>query len=189
MGILKQQLPPNIWNLLGGLQGNAYTSQSSFEKDLTDATIPSSYFPAIEKAAQSMGMVIAGALNFDLIIQNQQPNPPDIKFLVTRTDILSNLRLGVGANNTQTMQYDFTNVTFSTAFVSSTVPGFIGGDNFSGAWQQAGEPEYEKALADMGKTGVPLPIMKDFKFDFTNAELSIQQGYISILTNVLYKSQ
>jgi hypothetical protein len=76
MGMLKQQLPSNIWNLLGGLQGNAYTTQSSFEQDLTDATIPSSYFQAIEKATQSMGMVVDSSLNFDLIIQNRSPTSP-----------------------------------------------------------------------------------------------------------------
>ena len=68
------------------------------------------------------------------------------------------------------------------------MPGFIGGGYFSGVvWQQAGEPESEKALAEMGGTGVPLPIMADFQFDFTNAELSLQEGYISILASVLYK--
>ncbi|HEX8734773.1 MAG TPA: hypothetical protein VF721_05575 [Pyrinomonadaceae bacterium] len=190
MDRLTSKLPSTIWNLLNGLQGNAYASQSSLETDLTGATIPSSDFQTIEKEAQSMGMVVTSSLNFDLIIQTFQPNPPDIKFSVTRTDILSNLRLGVGANKTQTLQYDFTNITFSTTFNSSTVPGFSGGEYFSNTvWQQAGEPQYEKALAEMGGTGVPLPIMADFKFDFENAELSIQQGYVSILASVLYKNK
>ena len=190
LNALKNQLPSNIWNSLNILQGNNYITQSSFEQDMTEVKIPSTYFPAIEKSIESMGMVVNSDLNFDLIIENQEPDPPDIKFTVARTDILSNLRLGVGANNTQTMQYDFTNVSFSTTFISSSVPGFVGGDYFSNTvWAQAGEPQYEKAVADMAKTGVPLPIMADFQFDFENAQLSIQQGYISILASVLYKNK
>ena len=36
----------------------------------------------------------------------------------------------------------------------------------------------------MGKQGVALPIMQGFGFTMTNAVLSIQNGYVSILTNV-----
>ncbi|WP_275575200.1 hypothetical protein [Methylocucumis oryzae] len=41
---------------------------------------------------------------------------------------------------------------------------------------------------DLGATGVPLPIMQNFQFDFSNAELSVQTGYVSILANVVYKN-
>ncbi|HEX8733694.1 MAG TPA: hypothetical protein VF721_00090, partial [Pyrinomonadaceae bacterium] len=188
MQALKEQLPSNVWSLLSVLAGNAYLTRSAFEQDLTGATIPSSNFPKIEKAAQSMGMVVTNTLNFALIIQNFQSNPPNIKFSVTRTDILNNLRLGIGANNTQTLQYDFINVSSNARFISSTVPGFAGGEYFSNTvWLMAGEPQYEKALAEMGGTGVPLPIMADFQFDFENAELNIEEGYVSILADVLYK--
>jgi hypothetical protein len=186
MTALQKQLPNNVYSLLLGLQGNAYTSQASLEQDLKDATIDPSNFAAIEDAAKSMGMVVTHNLDFKLVIQNSQPTPPDIQFSLTRTDILTNLKLGMSSNKTQTLQYDFLNVSNQATFIASTVPGFAG-DNFGKTiWPVAGEPRYAQVLADMGKTGVPLPIMQDFEFDFDNAQLSIQSGYISILANIQY---
>ena len=189
LSTLQKQLPPNVYNLLSGLQGNAYTSKSALEQDLTGATIPNSYFPAIEKATQAMGMVVTSNLNFDLIIENQQPNPPDIKFSLARTDILTKLGLGIGGNNAQTLQYDFLNVNFNATFISSTVPGFQGATFGNIVFPIAGEPRYAEVLAEMGKTGAPLPIMADFQFDFTSAQVSIQESYVSILASVLYKNK
>jgi len=40
----------------------------------------------------------------------------------------------------------------------------------------------------MGKTGVPLPIMSGFQFLFSQAELSVQDGFVSIKSQVQYKS-
>ncbi|MCC7505555.1 MAG: hypothetical protein IT259_09645, partial [Saprospiraceae bacterium] len=47
------------------------------------------------------------------------------------------------------------------------------------------EYNYAANLVKFGQEGVPLPIMKGFQFDFANAQLSLQEGYVSILANVL----
>ena len=50
------------------------------------------------------------------------------------------------------------------------------------------EPMYAQALRDLGKRGVPLPIMQGSQFVFDHAQLSVQDGYISILANVEFQS-
>jgi hypothetical protein len=67
------------------------------------------------------------------------------------------------------------------------IPGFNGSVFEAIVWVIA-EGLYAQNPADLGKTGAPLPIMKDFQFDFGNAEPSIQNGYVSIPANVLYKN-
>ncbi len=187
MNTLQSQLPQNIFALMSGLAGNAYVSQAALESDLQSANVPAQYFSAIENAAKRMGLAVTQNMNFDLLIQNGSPTPPDIKFSLQRTDVLTTLKLGVNSNNNQTLQYDFLSTGYQAAFISSSVPGFKG-DNFGTIiWPVGGEPQYDKVLADMGATGAPVPIMNGFQFDFANAQVSLQQGYISILANVKYQ--
>jgi hypothetical protein len=41
-------------------------------------------------------------------------------------------------------------------------------------------------MRDVGVSGAPLPIMQGFKFDFADAQLSVQQDYVSILAKVAF---
>ena len=133
-------------------------------------------------------MVVTHNIDYTLIIQDFQPTQPTIVFNVQRTDILSNPALGLGGdkNQAQTLQFDFINVSWASTFVSSSIPK-LNAAAFSGLWLNAGEPQYDKLMADLGKNGVPLPIMSGFQFDFDNAQVSVQENYISILANVMYK--
>ncbi len=183
MATLQSQLPSSVYNLLSGLQGNNYTSQASLESDLTSATIASSYFQTIEKAAERMAMVATHNIKFILVIQNFEKEEPTITFDITRVDILGNLSLNVNTNKAQTMQFKFFNATWNAAFLNTTIPNFDGSE-LDTIWAQAGEPNYDQLLTTLGATGVPLPIMQGFQFDFNSAQLSVQQGYVSIVANV-----
>ncbi len=189
MEILEKQLPTSVYNDLTGLQGNNYASKTDLESDLTSVDIASSYFPAIEAAAQAMGMVVTHDINYTLTILDFQAPEPTIEFNVKRVDILSNLSLGLGGANqqTQTMQFQFQNISWVENFISSSIPK-LNASIFSNLWLTAGEPQYAALLTAMGKNGTPLPVMQGFQFDFTNAILSIQENYISILANVEFNS-
>ncbi len=187
LNTLKLKVSQQVYQLLTGLQGNNYVSKVALETDLSGAGIDSSNFSTIETAAQSMGMVVSHDIHFTLIILNFQPEQPQFVFNVKRTDILGNLALGVGPNKTQTMQFGFKNAIWTAGFISSTIPNFDG-SSLAMLWGTAGEPRYDNLLVALGATGVPIPIMQGFKFDFTNAVLSIQENYVSILANVLYQN-
>lgn len=184
---LQNQLPSSVWNLLNNnIAGNNYASQTDLEDNLQGIGIEATYFPTIEAAAKTMGMVVHHNINYTLVIQTSESPQPTIVFNVTRVDILSNLLLGINTNQAQTMQFGFSNVTWNCTFVSSSIPGFDG-SALDSVWGQAGESGYATIMANLGKTGVPVPIMQGFQFDFDQAVLSLQEGYVSILANVLYK--
>ncbi len=184
---LQSQLPADQYKLLTNLQGNNYISTDSLESDMTDLGMDSTYFPTVEAAAKSMGMVVNHDITFTLLIQNNQPTLPNIVFNVKRTDILGNLALGIGPASTQTMQFQFNNVVYTVNFISSNIPN-LDGTQLGSAWGSAGEFSYDQLLTILGSNGVPVPIMQGLQFDFSNAELSIQDSYISILANVLYQT-
>jgi hypothetical protein len=186
MTLLQTQLPASIYQLLQGIAGDAFLSQTDVESFLTEATVPTQYFTTIENAAKIMAMVLSQEITYTLLIQNDADPQPFIKFKAQRTDVLTNLGLGESANKTQTLQFGFANATNSATYESSSIPGFNGAMFEAIVWTIA-EGMYVQNLADLGKTGVPLPIMQNFQFDFQNAELSVQNGYVSILATVQYK--
>jgi hypothetical protein len=187
MNQLQQQLPSNVYQQLSGLQGNAYAARADLESDLAAAGVAQTYYGTIETAAKSMGMVVTQNLEFTLTIENGVTPQPNLVFDLQRTDILQNLGLGQTAGGAQTLQYSFRRVSYAATFVSTTVPNFDKQDFGGLIWPVAGEPRYEDALAAMGKTGVPIPIMAGFQFVFQKAQLSIQQGYVSVLSQVAFK--
>ena len=185
---LQQALPQNVYSLLdNNLQGNNYVTQSALENDLSSIGIAASYFETIEKACQSMGVVVSHDIRYTLTIQNGQPDAPEIVFDVKRTDILANLVLGIGDNQCQTLQFSFQQVNWQSTFLSSTVPNFDG-NKFPATWNVVGETEYVTLLQKLGATGVPLPMMNGLQFDFANAQISLNQGYVGILANVKLKN-
>lgn len=188
MTTLQNQLPGPVWQLLNNnIAGNNYASQSDLEANLQGIGVASSYFATIEAAAKTMGMVVNHDINYTLVIQTSESPQPTIVFNVTRVDILGDLSLGINTNQAQTMKFSFSNATWNCTFVSSSIPGF-NGDVLDSIWGQAGESGYATIMDDLGNTGVPVPIMQGFQFDFANAALSLQEGYVSILANVQYKN-
>ena len=188
MKILQSQLPSNVFGDLQGISGNAYVTQASFESDLTAAGVATTYFATIETAAKAMGAAVQQTIEFTITIEGTNINPPpNLVFTVTRNDVLQNLGLGL-AGNAQTLQFAFTKSSATAAFVSTNIPNFDKQDFGDLLWPVAGEPRYDQLLQDMGKKGVPLPIMQGFQFDFDQAVLSIQQGYVSVLADVKLKS-
>ena len=188
MDLLKKQLPSNIYTLIQGLPSNAFLTQSDLENFLTTATVPDTYFATIEAAGLVTAMVLTQSMDFNLVIQNGQPTMPYIKIQVDRIDVLTDLQLGLNANNNQTMQFGFASAQNSATFLESSIPGFNGPIFSEVVWPATAETNYADALEKMGATGVPLPIMEGLSFDFTNAQLSVQEGYVSILANVQYNN-
>ncbi|MDQ5823372.1 MAG: hypothetical protein M3441_04060, partial [Chloroflexota bacterium] len=186
MSLLQQQLPASVYQQITGLSGNAYVAQADLETDLAGAGVAQDYYATIEKATLASGMAVAHDLQFSLTIQNGAPQQPNLVFDLVRTDILQNLGLGI-SGTAQTLQYGFTRVTYAATFVSTTVPGFDKTNFGDLIWPVVGEPNYDETLQEMGETGVPLPIMSGFQFLFDQAQLSIQEGYVSILANVELK--
>ncbi|HNL37526.1 MAG TPA: hypothetical protein PKH43_00285 [Saprospiraceae bacterium] len=188
MSLLQKQLPANIYAQIQNLASAPFLSQQDLENFLKKNQVPNQYFTTIESAGQTPGMVVTHDLNFNLVIQDTQYNNPYINFKVHRTDILTDLCLGL-TDKAQTLQFGFYNAVNSATFIDSSVPNFNGGSDFGGPmWRATGESNYADCLKSLGKTGTPLPIMQGMQFDFTNAVLSIQENYVSILANVLYQN-
>jgi hypothetical protein len=181
------RLPHTVWIIINNsMLGNVYVSQQALETDLQGYNIGQSYYKTIENGTSAMAMVNDQTIEMILTIQTPSGPKPTITFNVTRTDILTNLNLGI-AGNAQTMQFGFTEVQSNATFVSSTIPNFPG-SQMAMIWATVGGPEYDQVVAAMGKTGVPLPIMSGFQFLFSQAVLNVQDGFVWIISQVQYKS-
>ncbi len=189
MNVLQKALPNNVYSQIQGLEGGAYISKTTLETFLSTANVPTTWFDTIENTSKLIAMVLTQDIEFTLLIQNGQPTPPDIKFQVQRVDVLTNLALGMTPNKNQTLQYGFTNATNKATFISSSIPNFNGQLFGEVVWPVTAEPMYAQNLEALGEIGTPLPIMQGFQFDFTNADISPQEGYVAISANVLYKNQ
>ena len=113
---------------------------------------------------------------------------PVIIYNVSQSDTLENLILAV-ANTTQTLQFSFQIIpsTVSTTFVSSTIPNIESESaSFSFIYQSSLEPVFAQTLNAMGSQGVPLPRIKGFSFLYNNSTITIEDGYINVLTDVQY---
>lgn len=188
MAVLKAQLPADVYQRIERLPGNAFLTLNDLQAFLTTAKVPSNYFAQIAEVGKTPAMAVTQDLIFNLVIQAGDNPNPYIKFSVKRTDVMTGLKLGLSADKkAQTMQFGFSNANNAATFLDSSVPGFTGGLDFGGPlWHVTAEGLYADNLDKLGKTGVPLPIMQGFQFDFDNAQLSVQEGYVSILANVAY---
>ena len=184
MQALQQQLPACEYQKITGLDGNNYVAQADLDDDLTSAGLGTQYVAVVERVTRTMGMVVKHNMEFKLVIQNNTPPLPELVFDLVRTDVLQNLSLGA-SGNVQTLKYDFNRVVAKATFVSTTIPKFDKQSFGDTIWPVVGEPRYDQILTDIGHTkGVPLPIMQGFHFLFDQAQLSIQDGYVSILAQV-----
>ncbi|KRA59870.1 hypothetical protein ASD79_10055 [Caulobacter sp. Root655] len=183
---LKPQVPVNVWDILNSsMVGNYYVTLQAVEADLAALGVDSTNFATIERGVSAMGMVDDSTIQMVLTILTPTQPQPTLTFNVTRTDILTDLALGI-AGPAQTMQFGFAKVNSRATFISSTIPNFPG-DQMAMIWGTVGDPNYSQTVAAMGKKGVPLPIMSGFQFLFDKAELSVQQGFVSIKSQVQYK--
>jgi hypothetical protein len=186
LAALAKVLPADVSAKLLGLEGDGYVTLADFKAALADLQVSDTYVETIRNATKGMGLVAVQNIKFTLTIQNGASPLPNVIYSIKRTDILDSLALGI-SGNVQTMKYGFRKVKSEATYISSTVPRFESGSFGNLIWPTACEPRYVETLVAMGKTGVPIPIMSGFQFMFDEAQLSIQQGYVSILSKVKYK--
>ena len=184
MDALSKGLPASTYQNIKGLAGNAYVDVKALNADLKDCGVTDgAEIATIVLATKSTGMAVAQDLEFTLTIQDGSPTQPVIVFTLERHDVLQKLGFGK-SNQAQTLTYAFTKVDYKATYKSSTIPNFPASDFGDMIWPVVGEPAYDKVLQKMGAAGVPIPIMRGFHFLFDQAELSIQEDYLSILAQV-----
>lgn len=185
---LQSQLAPADWQTLNdNMNGNSYLSQSALDADLEAYGVAQQYFTAVSNAMSAMGMVVTHDLQVVLTIMTEAQPQPTITFSMQRTDLQTNLVMGVAqvnGSNAQTLQFSYVNNTYAVTFISSTVPNFVNDGAFASGMGNVVEFQYDIVLQDMGNAGVPIPIMEGFSFVFADAQLSVQQGYVSITAQV-----
>ncbi|MGD1879216.1 MAG: hypothetical protein ACFB13_17145 [Kiloniellaceae bacterium] len=189
MEMLKAQLPADQYAKLTAFSGEAYTEKAALEASLSETGIDSQYFGTIESATLQSGMVTTQVMNFTILVQNGAPTLPNIIFDVSRTDVMTDLGLGVTASKAQSMTFLFANVSNSATFVSTTIPGFNKDAFGTFVWPVVGENAYATAMDKLGPTGVAIPIARGFSFLLTDSTLSIQDGYVSISTQLEFKPE
>lgn len=192
---LQTALPADVYNSISsGMEGNVYPNREFLENDLSNIyDVDNKYFAQIERIAGTSGAAVYHDLQFTVTIQGAPPinnQAPFMKFTVQRTDVLENLGLGV-TNNAQTLTFGFnpgTNSVTVTFNQSNFLTQNVISDFGTQIWPIGCEPVYDKALAYMGQTGTPLPIIQGFQFLFEQAKLNIEsQGFIAILSDVEFK--
>ena len=189
MAQLKKQLPLDTYELLELLPSNVYLTQSDLDSFLEGATVEQKYFALIENAGKTMAMLVTQDIILTMVIQNRKDPKPYFKFEVKRVDALTDLKLGLSDNNTQTLQYGYANASSSVKYIGSSIPKFDGTTFEKNVWPWTGEQLYIANLKKLGEKGVPLPIMQGFQFVFDHAQISTQQGYVSILADVEFISR
>lgn len=187
MELLQKQLPATVYQSLSGFSGDAYTSIATLEAALKATNIDQQYYGTIEKATQQKGMITSQKMTFELQVENGANPLPNVIFQVDREDVMVDLVLGTTASKAQSLQFSFINVSNTATFISTTIPGFNREAFGTFVWPVVGESNYAEAMIRMGKTGVAIPIAQGFSFLLTDSILSIQDGYVSISTQLEFK--
>ncbi len=187
---LEDALPQEVYRKLDGYRGDGFVSEEDLFEELTTIHIDEQYFQTIAEIAQQRGMVTTQNVLFQLDIETGEDVVPNLIFDLVRTDIMTNLELGIAPeSDAQTMQFGFTNASSEATFRSSTVPGFEEEGFGVFIWPVVGETKYAETMVAMGKTGVPIPIAEGFQFLFSDARLNIEEGYVSISSKVEFKPE
>lgn len=187
MNLLQSQLPASVYQQLMAFSGNAYASQTKLESDLTDTGISNQYFATIESAVSQKGKVTTQSMQFEIFVENGATPRPNLIFDLQRTDVMTDLQLGTTATNAQSMMFSFANANNAVTFQSTTIPRFSKQNFGTILWPVAGESAYAMAMQGMGQRGVAIPIAQGFSFLLTQSTLSIQDGYISIASQLEFK--
>lgn len=187
MNLLQSQLPASVYQQLMAFSGNAYASQSKLESDMTDTGISNQYFATIESAVSQKGKVTTQSMQFEIYVENGATPRPNLIFDLQRTDVMTDLSLGTTSTNAQSMMFSFANANNAVTFQSTTIPRFSKQNFGTILWPVAGESAYATAMQGMGQRGVAIPIAQGFSFLLTQSTLSIQDGYISISSQLEFK--
>lgn len=187
MNLLQSQLPASVYQQLMAFSGNAYASQAKLESDLTDTGISNQYFATIEGAVSQKGKVTTQSMQFEILVENGATPRPNLIFDLQRTDVMTDLQLGTTATNAQSMMFSFANANNAVTFRSTTIPRFSKENFGTFVWPVVGESAYATAMQGMGQRGVAIPIAQGFSFLLTQSTLSIQDGYISIASQLEFK--
>ncbi|TCK28605.1 LBP/BPI/CETP family protein [Ancylobacter aquaticus] len=187
MTLLQSQLPASVYQMLMAFSGNAYASLSTLESAMTDTQIPPQYFATIENAVSQKGKVTNQTMELQILVENGATPRPNLVFDLQRTDIMTDLSLGTTATNAQSMMFSFANASNQVTFKSTTIPGFSKKNFGDFVWPVVGESSYATAMQGMGQRGVAIPIAQGFSFLLTHSTLSVQEGYISIATQLEFK--
>jgi hypothetical protein len=189
---LNKCLPPLPSTILGKLQGieaNIYVSEPAFFKDLVNylgEADADTYKKVIETAALSIAAVVTYSNQVIMNVLWQGNTIPVLTFDVSETDTLDAFVLA-HSGTTQTLQFVPSVVpSLTTAkFVSSPFPG-INVDGFPYIYNLALQKVFAEAATAVGKAGVALPRIQGFNFLFDNATINLEQGYASVLTDVMH---
>ncbi|MDD0973775.1 hypothetical protein [Pseudomonas fontis] len=169
------------------LRGYSYLEQKALENALATKKVSPTLIADIVNCARQSGMVMRQKLQFTVFLDTGEQTPPKLEFSVSRIDLLTNLRLGVASASTaQTLKFDYQKNSSTTTLLGTTVPDLDEelGQPFGKILWTVVESQYDDCLRRMGGEGVPLPMMQMFHFVFEEAELSIQQGFVSIKAKV-----
>lgn len=169
------------------LRGHSYLEQKELESALAARKVSPRLIADIVNCARQSGMVMRQQLQFTVFLDTGEQTPPKIEFSVSRIDLLTNLRLGLApASTAQTLKFDYQKNSAKTTFLGTTVPDLAEelGNPFGNILWTVVESQYDDCLRRMGAEGVPLPMMQMFHFVFEEAELSVQQGFVSIKAKV-----
>ncbi len=190
---LQSQLPAAIYTQLQTLKGQAFMTEAAFYTQLVNAlgaANAAQYKTVIEAVAQVVGGVVTHSNQVIMNVVSGGQTIPVITFNVSQTDVLQNFQLGI-AGTTQTLQFAFQIVDglTSTTFVSSSITGTgIDSGDFSFIWNWVLQNVFASEVALIGQAGVALPRMQGFNFLFSNAIVTLQPGYASVLADVQHIS-
>lgn len=184
---LQPQLPDDVYGKLQTLLHQAFLAESTFYAALGNALGQSAagqYKTIIEAQAQTNAAVVTHDHRVVLSVVKDGAGLPVITFDVAQTDVLQGFGLGVsGAAQSLKFAFQIIPGQTRTTFVSSTVQGVDRGD-FQFIWNLALQPAYAATVAKMGQAGVALPRIPGFDFVFSDASITVQQGYVDVLTDV-----
>jgi hypothetical protein len=186
---LKLQLPPDVYTKLKGIVHQAFLREAEFFTMLSNiiGQAPAGqYKTIIEAAASTVAAVATHSNRVVLNVVQAGEQIPVITFDIGQTDVLQNFVLGI-SGKAQSLKFDFQIIPSLTKaqFVSSVVTGVDSGD-FGFIWNMALQPAYAKTVATIGQAGVALPRIPGFDFLFNQAVVTVQNGYINVVTDVLH---
>jgi LBP / BPI / CETP family, C-terminal domain len=184
---LQGKLPTDVYTKLVSVKNQSFLAESDFDTALANAigTDSANLYKTIIDAA---ALITAGvAIHNNHVVLNVVKNGneiPVITFDVVQTDILQNFRLGIsGAAQTLMFAFQIVQGLTTTTFISSTISGINGGD-FSFIWNFVLQSEYAKEVAAIGNHGVALPRIPNFDFLMSEAVITLNPGYASVVTDV-----
>lgn len=192
-------LKPNVYKLLQGIANRAFLTKDALEYylDQKKPPFPQLYFAQVEAASLQPGAHVHHNIQYTISIPTAPPlgdgKPPWMEFSVTREDFLPEEKLALGittiqGSTAQTLQFQFDTISYQASFQDSNFLSSLEQQEFVDLiWSVVGEQKYVQLLQAMGQAGTPLPIMQGFQFLFEQASLTIESGFISILSNVEFK--